>query len=70
MMAASSLQRSQQDPRAFGDFYSKHAAAVARHFARRVIDPEAALDLTAETFAQAYAGRRRFRGATRRGGVQ
>jgi RNA polymerase sigma-70 factor (ECF subfamily) len=64
MMAASSLKRSQQDPRAFGDFYGEHAVAVARHFARRVIDPEAALDLTAETFAQAYAGRRRFRGAT------
>jgi RNA polymerase sigma-70 factor, ECF subfamily len=64
VMAPSSLQRSQQDPRAFGDFYREHVIAVARHFARRVIDPEAALDLTAETFAQAYAGRRRFRGAT------
>ena len=64
MMAASSLKRSHQDPRAFGDFYREHATAVTRHFARRVIDPEAALDLTAETFAQAYAGRRGFRGTT------
>lgn len=63
-MAPLSLIRSQRDPRAFGDFYREHATAVARFFARRVIDPEAALDLTAETFAQAYAGRRRFRGAT------
>jgi RNA polymerase sigma-70 factor (ECF subfamily) len=63
-MAPSSLKRSQKDPRAFGEFYRENAAALARHFARRVIDPEAALDLTAETFAQAYAGRRRFRGAT------
>lgn len=37
---------------------------MTRHFARRVVDPEAALDLTAETFAQAYAGRRTFRGTT------
>jgi RNA polymerase sigma-70 factor (ECF subfamily) len=63
-MASFSLRRSQQDPRAFGDFYREHATAMARYFARRVSDPEAALDLTAETFAQAYAGRRRFRGAT------
>jgi RNA polymerase sigma-70 factor (ECF subfamily) len=63
-MAPSPLKRSQQDPPAFGDFYREHAGAVTRHFARRVIDPEAALDLTAETFAQAYAGRAGFRGAS------
>jgi RNA polymerase sigma-70 factor (ECF subfamily) len=63
-MAESPLRRSKQDPRAFGDFYREHVAAVTRHFARRVVDAEAALDLTAETFAQAYAGRRGFRGNT------
>jgi RNA polymerase sigma-70 factor (ECF subfamily) len=63
-MAESALRRSKRDPRAFGDFYRAHAAAVTRHFARRVVDAEAALDLTAETFAQAYAGRRGFRGST------
>jgi RNA polymerase sigma-70 factor (ECF subfamily) len=31
-------------------------------FARRVLDPEVALDLTAETFAQALASRAKFRG--------
>lgn len=31
---------------------------------RRVLDAEVALDLTAETFAQAYRGRRSFRGTT------
>lgn len=31
-------------------------------FARRVLDAEAALDLTAETFAAAFAGRKGFRG--------
>lgn len=63
-MAESSLKRSRQDPRAFGEFYREHAVAITRYFARRVVDAEAALDLTAETFAQAYAGRRRFRGNT------
>lgn len=32
--------------------------------ARRVLDAQVALDLTAETFAQAYKGRRGFRGTT------
>lgn len=32
--------------------------------ARRLLDPEAAVDLTAETFAQAYRGRAGFRGTT------
>jgi RNA polymerase sigma-70 factor, ECF subfamily len=60
----SALQRSKHDPRAFGDFYREQAASVTRYFARRVIDAEAALDLTAETFAQAYASRHRFRGGS------
>ena len=34
-------------------------------FARRVLDTEVAVDLAAETFAQAFADRRQFRGATR-----
>jgi RNA polymerase sigma-70 factor (ECF subfamily) len=63
-MAESPLKRSQQDPRAFAQFYREHATAVAQFFARRIFDGETALDLTAETFAQAYAGRRRFRGDT------
>lgn len=40
----------------------QYARDVLRFFARRTLDPEAALDLTAESFAQAYAGRRAFRG--------
>jgi len=63
-MAESSLTRSKHDPPAFGDFYREHAVAITRYFARRVIDAEAALDLTAETFAQAYAARRGFRGSS------
>jgi RNA polymerase sigma-70 factor, ECF subfamily len=63
-MAESSLRRSRRDPRAFGEFYREHAALITHYFARRVVDAEAALDLTAETFAQAYSGRRSFRGTT------
>lgn len=63
-MTASALRRSGRDARAFGAFYREHAVAVTRYFVRRVLDPETALDLTAETFAQAYAARRRFRGTT------
>jgi RNA polymerase sigma-70 factor (ECF subfamily) len=33
-------------------------------FARRILDADVALDLTAETFAQAFAARRSFRGDT------
>jgi RNA polymerase sigma factor (sigma-70 family) len=46
---------------AFGVFYDRHARAVLAYFARRTRDPEAAADLTAETFAAAIVARRRFR---------
>ncbi len=42
--------------------YDRHASALVRYFARRVYDPEAAVDLTAETFAAAFAGRASFTG--------
>jgi RNA polymerase sigma-70 factor (ECF subfamily) len=48
-------------------FYERHAATVLRYFARRTLDPEAAAELTAETFAQAFASRRRFRDQGRGG---
>ena len=47
----------------FAGFYERNAQAVLAFFARRTFDAEAALDLTAETFAQALLSRRRFRGA-------
>lgn len=56
------LSRSRSDPPAFSAVYSTYARDVLRFFARRTLEPEAALDLTAECFAQAYAGRRSFRG--------
>ncbi len=50
--------------RAFGEFYAAESEALLVYFARRTLDAHAALDLCAETFAQAFAGRRRFRGGT------
>ena len=48
----------------FAGFYAEHAQDVLVFLARRCLDPEVAVELMAETFAQAYAGRRRFRGST------
>ena len=53
---------------AFGAFYRRHAEALLRFFARRTFDPDAAAELTAETFASAFVGRRRF--APRGGGAE
>ncbi len=62
--AVSALARSRDDPTAFDAFYTQHARQMLAFFTRRVLDPETALDLTAETFAQAYAGRHGFRGGS------
>ena len=51
-------------PAGFAAAYRTHSRSILIFLARRTYDPETALDLTAETFAQAYEGRRRFRGAT------
>jgi RNA polymerase sigma factor (sigma-70 family) len=48
-------------PEAFAVFYDRFALRLLAHFARRTFDAEAAADLTAETFAQAFASRDRFR---------
>jgi RNA polymerase sigma factor (sigma-70 family) len=50
------------DEAAFSAFYRGHARALLVFFTRRTYDVVSALDLTAETFAQAFAARRRFRG--------
>lgn len=44
--------------------YDRLSPEVLRYLARRTFDPEAAVDLTAETFARAIADRRQFRGHT------
>jgi RNA polymerase sigma-70 factor (ECF subfamily) len=46
----------------FGSFYDAYVKSLLAFFQRRVRDPEAAADLTAETFAAALVGRPRFRG--------
>jgi RNA polymerase sigma-70 factor (ECF subfamily) len=48
------------DAEAFAQFYRRHVAGVLAYFRRRTGDTELAADLTAETFAAALAGRRRF----------
>jgi RNA polymerase sigma factor (sigma-70 family) len=52
------------DADTFARFYEQHGENVLRYLARRTFDVEVARDLTAETFAQAFRGRARFRGAT------
>ncbi|HWK29807.1 MAG TPA: sigma-70 family RNA polymerase sigma factor [Solirubrobacter sp.] len=44
--------------------YAHHREALLLFLARRTADPEIALDLWAETFAQAVAGAKRFRGSS------
>jgi len=55
------LRRSRTDAGAFRDLYERHAVAVYEFHLRRCRDPHAAQDLTAETFAQAWLSRGRFR---------
>ncbi len=55
------LLRSREDPEAFAVLYERQAEGLLRFFARRTLDPEAAAELMAETFAEAFASRRRFR---------
>lgn len=49
------------DPAAFREFYERYAVWVRAWFHRETGDEVASLDLTAETFAQAWRGRARFR---------
>jgi RNA polymerase sigma factor (sigma-70 family) len=53
------------DPGDFDALYRRESEGVLVFFTRRTFDPEIALDLTAETFAQAYVGWRRLRGGSR-----
>lgn len=46
------------------ELYARHREPLLRFFVRRTTDPEVALDLWAETFAQAVRSRRRYRGTT------
>ena len=57
-----SLKRSVRDPAAFETFYRQHARQVLVFFTQRTLDSHVALELTAETFAQAFESRAQFRG--------
>jgi RNA polymerase sigma-70 factor (ECF subfamily) len=48
------------DAAGFSAFYRENVRALTGFFLHRTGDPELAMDLTAETFAEALAGRRRF----------
>jgi RNA polymerase sigma-70 factor (ECF subfamily) len=55
------LEGSTTCPEQFVAFYDRHAPGLLAFFGRRTYDAQVAADLTAETFAQAFAARRRFR---------
>jgi len=53
------------DPGEFDDLYRRESEGVLVFFARRTLDAETAMELTAETFAHAYLGWRGLRGRSR-----
>jgi RNA polymerase sigma factor (sigma-70 family) len=55
------LGAARNDPQAFREFYDRYALWVRVWFTRQTGSESAALDLTAETFAQAWHSLRRFR---------
>jgi RNA polymerase sigma factor (sigma-70 family) len=55
------LALASKDPLAFREFYDRYSAWVRSWFLRQTGSDSAALDLTAETFAQAWHASRRFR---------
>ena len=55
------LQAARHDPQAFREFYDRYAVWVRSWFVRHTSSESASLDLTAETFAQAWHSCRRFR---------
>ena len=54
------LLASRDEPEAFTELYRRHAEDLLRYFARRTLDPETAAELTAETFAEAFASRQTY----------
>ena len=55
------IVRSRHEPEAFGTLFQRHAEAMLAFFARRTLDAESAAELVAETFAEAFSSRERFR---------
>jgi RNA polymerase sigma factor (sigma-70 family) len=55
------LGLARRNPEAFAVFYRRHVGSIVGFFVRRTACQETAADLTAETFAQAYLSRHRYR---------
>jgi len=55
------IKEARTDPDAFAALYERHVRALHGWLRARTGDPGVAMDLTAETFAQAALGLRRFR---------
>ena len=55
------LKAARHDPEAFREFYDRYAVWIRSWFLRHTGSDPASLDLTAETFAQAWHASRRFR---------
>jgi RNA polymerase sigma factor (sigma-70 family) len=58
--AGALLVRARTDPNAFGELYDRCAPTILGWFLRRTGSPHLAMELAAETFAQALAGLHRF----------
>jgi RNA polymerase sigma factor (sigma-70 family) len=58
---AALLIAARRDPDAFRELYDRYAERIHGYFVRRTGDEDASFDLTAETFAQAWLVRARFR---------
>ena len=54
------LRAARKDSTAFRALYDRHAARIASFHLKRTRDPGAAMELTAETFAQAWLSRERY----------
>jgi RNA polymerase sigma factor (sigma-70 family) len=55
------LAAARTEPDAFRELYDRYARRIHEYFVRRTADDDASFDLTAETFAQAWLMRARFR---------
>lgn len=55
------LLAARTDPQAFREFYDRYAVWVRAWFQRQTSSDSASLDLTAETFAQAWRGLKRYK---------
>jgi RNA polymerase sigma-70 factor (ECF subfamily) len=67
MTDAELILASRRDPAKFRELYDRLADDLLAYFYRRVMDPEVAADLLAETFAVAFERRGRFRDQGRPG---